>query len=60
MGATVTVASDEVSALLLDRRLLVCRGPLVASHWIGCAVSFMHECCEDPACPQMRPVKSYT
>ena len=45
----------DVVSLLLDRRLLVCRGPLVASAQVGFAVSFMHECCEDPQCPTVQP-----
>lgn len=45
----------DVVSVLLDRRLLVCRGHLVASVIVGFATSFLHECCEDSLCPTVQP-----
>lgn len=55
-ATTASVLVDDVSLLLLDRRLLRCRGPLVADYMVGIATSFLQECCEDPTCPTMQPV----
>ena len=48
----LTSSDDGLSCLLLDGRLLRCKGALVSSFMAGAVTAFLTECCEDPACPK--------